>query len=133
MLLGNCLQGNIRALDTFYSELRDKEQHYLSDLLQGATVREAIQPFFNRAVRSALAPILGSMATLGIVSLPGMMTGQILGGAVPLTAAKYQIAIMVGIFLSMMMAIALNLLLSLKAAFTEFGLLDKQIFTAPRQ
>ena len=87
-----------------------------------------MQPFFRRAVRSSLTPIIGSMATLGIVSLPGMMTGQILGGALPLTAAKYQIAIMIAIFLAMVCAIGLNLRLSLASAFDEFGLLRQDIF-----
>lgn len=128
MLLGNCLQGNIRALETFYTDLRREEASYHSDLLLGATVSEAIQPFFRRAVRASMAPIVGTMATLGIVSLPGMMTGQILGGALPLTAAKYQIAIMVAIYLSMVCAITLNLRLSLQTAFTTSGLLREDIF-----
>ena len=129
MLLGNCLQGNIRAMETFYGELRANQPRYLSDLLLGATVAEAVQPFFRRAVRSALAPAVGTMATVGVVFLPGMMTGQILGGAYPLVAAKYQIAIMVGIFLSMVCAISLNLRLSLMVCFDDQGLLKESIFT----
>ena len=128
MLLGNCLQGNIRALETFYSELRQQEANYHSDLLLGATIQEAVQPFFRRAVRSSLTPAIGTMATLGIVSLPGMMTGHILGGALPLTAAKYQIAIMIAIFLAMICAIGINLRLSLQSAFDDFGLLKQDIF-----
>ncbi len=128
MLLGNCLQGNIRALDQFYNELRTNEAAYLSDLLLGATVKEATAGIFRKSVRSALSPMVGSMATLGIVSLPGMMTGQILGGALPLTAAKYQIAITLAIFIAMTFAIALNLRLSLRQAFTPSGILDKRIF-----
>ena len=68
------------------------------------------------------------MATLGIVFLPGMMTGQILGGALPFVAAKYQIGIMVGIFLAVFCSITLNLQLCLRAAFNSFGVLDKSIF-----
>lgn len=128
MLLGNCLQGNIRALDSFYSDIREKEACYHADLLIGATVMEATLPFFRKALRASLTPIIGSMATIGIVSLPGMMTGQILGGAIPLTAAKYQIAIMIGIFLSSFIAIALNIRLSLYTAFDETGLVRQQIF-----
>ena len=128
MLLGNCLQGNIRALETFYSDLRREEASYHSDLLLGATVSEAVQPFFRRAVRASMTPIIGSMATLGIVSLPGMMTGQILGGALPLTAAKYQIAIMIAIYLSMLCAIGFNLRLSLMSAFNPSGLLKDDVF-----
>ena len=128
MLLGNCLQGNIRALETFYTDLRREEASYHSDLLLGATVSEAVTPFFRRALRASMTPVIGSMATLGIVSLPGMMTGQILGGALPLTAAKYQIAIMVAIYLSMICAIGLNLRLSLQTAFSASGLLREDIF-----
>ena len=127
MLLGNCLQGNIRALETFYSDLRREEARYHSDLLLGATVSEAVQPFFRRAVRVSMTPVVGTMATLGIVSLPGMMTGQILGGATPLIAAKYQVAIMVAIYLSMICAITVNLRLSLCTAFSASGLLREDI------
>ena len=128
MLLGNCLQGNIRALEVFFGELKDQEEAYLSDLLLGATVREAADPALKKAFRSALTPMLGSMATLGIVFLPGMMTGQILGGALPLIAAKYQIGIMVGIFLAVFFAMALNLRLCLHIAFNPFGVLEKSVF-----
>ena len=127
MLLGNCLQGNIRALETFYTDIREKEASYHSDLLIGATVVEATRPFFRKALRASLTPIIGSMATIGIVSLPGMMTGQILGGAIPLTAAKYQIAIMMGIFLSSFTAIILNIRLSLSVAFDKRGLLKQDV------
>ena len=130
MLLGNCLQGNIRALDSFYSDMREKEASYHANLLIGATVIEASLPFFRKAMRASLTPIIGSMATIGIVSLPGMMTGQILGGAIPLTAAKYQIAIMMGIFLSSFIAIALNIRLSLNVAFDDSGLLKNDIFAS---
>ena len=128
MLLGNCLQGNIRALESFYTGIREKEASYHADLLIGATVTEATLPFFRKALRASLTPVIGSMATIGIVSLPGMMTGQILGGAIPLTAAKYQIAIMMGIFLSSFIAIAINIRLSLRVAFDDTGLLVGNIF-----
>ena len=128
MLLGNCLQGNIIALEVFFSDLKDNEEAYLADLLLGATVREAAEPALKKAFRSSLTPILGSMATLGIVFLPGMMTGQILGGALPFVAAKYQIGIMVGIFLAVFCSITLNLQLCLRVAFNAFGVLDKSVF-----
>ena len=133
MLLGNVLQGNIRALETFFTDMHEKEASYHADLLIGATVIEASLPFFRKAMRAAITPIIGSMATIGIVSLPGMMTGQILGGAVPLTAAKYQIAIMMGIFLSSFIAIALNIRLSMRVAFDEAGLLRQDIFASKQR
>lgn len=131
MLLGNCLQGNIRALDSFFTDIREKEASYHANLLLGATVIEASQPFFSKAMRASITPIIGSMATIGIVSLPGMMTGQILGGALPLTAAKYQIAIMIAIFLSSFFAIALNIRLGMRVAFDNAGLLRQEILRTP--
>jgi len=63
------------------------------------------------------------MATMGLVSLPGMMTGQILGGSEPWVAVKYQIAIIICIFASTTIGTSLNLALSLKIAFNDFDML----------
>jgi putative ABC transport system permease protein len=60
----------------------------------GATRWEAARRPIQEAVRTGLIPIMDSMMVVGIVSLPGMMTGQILTGASPLEAVKYQIVIM---------------------------------------
>lgn len=55
---------------------------------------EAARDPLSQAVRRGMIPILNSMTVVGIVSLPGMMTGQILEGASPLAAVKYQIVVM---------------------------------------
>jgi putative ABC transport system permease protein len=67
------------------------------------------------------------MATLGLVSLPGMMTGQILGGSEPWLAVKYQIAIMLCILASTALASILNLALSVNIAFNEFDVLKEDV------
>ena len=54
----------------------------------------AIADYRQQAIRSGMIPIINAMAAAGIVSLPGMMTGQILAGAAPVEAVKYQIMIM---------------------------------------
>jgi putative ABC transport system permease protein len=59
-----------------------------------ATRQVATAPATREALRSALMPIINSMAATGVVSLPGMMTGQILGGVPPAEAVKYQILMM---------------------------------------
>lgn len=123
MILGNCLQSNVIALERFYSALRKNENEYLTYLLLGATRREAVTPYFREAVKAAVNPTVASMATLGLVALPGMMTGQILGGGDPWVAVKYQIAIMLCIFASTTLAALLNLRLSLDIAFDELDVL----------
>lgn len=131
MILGNCLQGNVIALERFYSELRKNENEYATFLMLGATRWEAVRPYFRNAIKAALNPTIAGMATMGLVSLPGMMTGQILGGSEPLLAVKYQIAIMICIFTSTTMACIINLKLSLNIAFNAFDVLRDEVIDKP--
>lgn len=133
MLLGNCMNGNILSLERFYSGLRKNETTFLSYLLMGATLKEAVHPFMREAIRSSLAPTIATMMTIGIVSLPGMMTGQILGGSFPLVAIKYQIMIMIGIFASLVISMVASLYLSLPFAFDRMLMLRPEIFTGKKK
>jgi len=63
-------------------------------LLLGHTWQQAIENLRSESIRSGLIPIVNSMMTAGLVSLPGMMTGQILKGNPPMEAVKHQILIM---------------------------------------
>lgn len=128
MLLGNSLTGNIICLTHYYSSLRDREERYLLWLGNGAAQRDALRPFFREAMKRALEPTLASMATIGIVALPGMMTGQMLGGSPPMMAIKYQIAIMLAILATVTLGCALALLLSTRTAFDAYGVLRREIF-----
>jgi len=65
----------------------------------------------NKAFRTALIPMINSLFAVGLVSLPGMMTGQILSGVDPLVAARYQIMVMAMIFASGGIASAVYLIL----------------------
>lgn len=127
MILGNCMQGNVIALERFYSSVRKNQQEYLTFLMLGATRTEALRPYFREAVRAALNPTIANMATMGLVSLPGMMTGQILGGSEPWVAVKYQIAIMICIFTSSTLATIINLKFSLNIAFNDFDVLKEHV------
>ena len=131
MILGNCLQGNVIALERFYSSLRKNENEYTTFLMLGATRWEAVRPYFRDAVKAAINPTIASMATMGLVSLPGMMTGQILGGSEPWLAVKYQIAIMICIFTSTTIASIINLKLSLAIAFNAFDVLKNEVIEKP--
>lgn len=63
----------------------------------GGKPDDILRPIVCQAIETALLPNLNSMVGMGIVSLPGMMTGQILSGTLPTTAILYQIAIMITI------------------------------------
>lgn len=132
MVLGNCMRGNVLSLERFYSELRAREGEYMTYLYLGANLREAVVPFLRDAVRAAGNPSLASIATTGIVSLPGMMTGQILGGAPPMQAILYQIAIMICIYAAIILSAILNILLSLYIAFDDHLRLRQDIFIEKR-
>ena len=128
MILGNCMRGNVISLQRFFSGIRDNGKEYMSSLFMGATVTEAARPWVRSSLTAALSPTISTMATMGIVSLPGMMTGQILGGSDPVTAVTYQTAIMVAIFVAVAMGAWLNLALCTRAGFNEYGMLRDDIF-----
>ncbi|GLO61198.1 ABC transporter permease [Vibrio sp. MACH09] len=121
MLLGNSLSGNIVALQNLYDAFEQRKDEYHAALSLGASVKYASVPFVRTAMQKALAPILASMTTTGLVTLPGMMTGQILGGASPLLAIKYQLVIMIAIFVMMSISLTVSLQLSIKQTITKEG------------
>lgn len=94
MLLGNTMTGVAVALDGLTRQAWEGRGRIEARLLLGAPWQQAIGDIRREALRAGLIPIVNAMATAGIVSLPGMMTGQILAGGPPLEAAKYQLMIM---------------------------------------
>ncbi len=128
MILGNCLRGDIIGIREFYTAIRSREKQYQLALTQGATLSEATRPFIRDACQAALLPTVATMATIGLVALPGMMTGVILGGADPMVAIKYQIAIMIAIFSGTTITVALAIWLTIKSSFDSYGILDRGIF-----
>ena len=93
MVLGNTLNGIALGMDRALTGLR-RERGYIELLLSlGATRGEAVRELARDAVRVGTTPIINGMSVAGVVSLPGMMTGQILSGTPPVEAVKYQIMI----------------------------------------
>lgn len=128
MILGNCLRANIIGIRRFFHSIRQGDKAYRQQLADGATLHEATLPYLRHTLEEALAPTLATMSTIGLVSLPGMMTGVILGGSDPRTAVMYQIAIMIAIFTGTNMTIFLGILLCKKVGFQVNGLLNPKIF-----
>ena len=128
MMLGNSMRANILSLERLYSSIRKNEKEFLTYLLMGATLTEAVTKYMREAIRPAFTPILATMTTLGLVSLPGMMTGQILGGTSPLIAIKYQIGVMMAIFAAIFISCFINVFLTMRVAFNDYQVLRKDIF-----
>lgn len=94
MVLGNTMTGVSLGLDTLHTALTKGKRDVEAQLLLGRSRWEATRPATRQALRSGFTPIINAMAATGVVSLPGMMTGQILSGVDPQEAVKYQLLIM---------------------------------------
>jgi putative ABC transport system permease protein len=94
MVAGNSMNALAISLERFFSELRTKKDEVEMMLCLGADFREASKDMFRNALKAGMIPSINSMMGVGIVSLPGMMTGQILAGADPVDAVRYQIVVM---------------------------------------
>jgi putative ABC transport system permease protein len=94
MLLGNTMNGIALALDRLTQSAWEQRDVIEARLVLGHSAIEAVSDIRRQVFRSGLIPIINAMAAAGVVSLPGMMTGQILAGAPPVEAVKYQIMIM---------------------------------------
>ncbi|MCB1528995.1 MAG: iron export ABC transporter permease subunit FetB [Hyphomicrobiaceae bacterium] len=94
MVLGNSLTGIALALDTLTSTAWRDRTAVEGRLALGQPRFDALRETTRRTLKTGLTPILNAMAASGVVSLPGMMTGQILAGVDPVEATKYQILIM---------------------------------------
>jgi UDP-glucose/iron transport system permease protein len=94
MMLGNTMNGVALALDRLTQMAWDQRGRIEARLLLGHTPAQAMTDIRKQVFRTGLIPIVNAMAAAGIVSLPGMMTGQILAGTPPVEAVKYQILIM---------------------------------------
>ena len=94
MLLGNTMTGIALGMDRLVQTAWQQRPVIEQRLMLGQTADQAIADIRSDAMRAGMIPIINSMAAAGLVSLPGMMTGQILAGAAPVEAVKYQILIM---------------------------------------
>jgi len=100
MVAGNSMNALAIALERLFSGLRTRRAEIEMMLSLGADSREASQSVLRDAVRAGMIPSINSMMGVGLVSIPGMMTGQIIAGADPAMACRYQIVIMLMIVAS---------------------------------
>ncbi|MCM1108805.1 MAG: ABC transporter permease [Clostridium sp.] len=127
ILLGNMLSVNVVALNAYYTELYREQQMFYYLLGNGASRLEATLPFLRSAVVKSFSPCIANLAVMGIVSYPGTMIGQILGGSSPDVAIKYQMMIVVITVASSMMSLMLTVGLSARKSFDDYGCL-KAVF-----
>lgn len=117
MLIGNSMTGISLGVTKLVDGMYNQRHLVESALMLGATPKMAAKEMVDKAFDSAILPTINSMVGMGIVFLPGMMTGQILSGTSPVTAIKYQIAIMLGILGSVALTVILFVQLGYKTFF----------------
>lgn len=124
MILGNSMNGCALALDRFFNEVKNDRKGAETLLALGATPFEVSLRYIKGAIRNAALPFVTNMSGMGIVFIPGLMTGQLLSGTPPLIAVKYQIAIMICIACSVVFTSLLTLLLSYPKLFNRQHMLE---------
>ncbi len=97
MVLGNALNGVSLGLETALAGFDEQRERVEALLALGASRADATREVVQRAVRTGMIPIVNSMLAVGVISIPGMMTGQILAGEDPAAAARYQLFILFAI------------------------------------
>ncbi len=107
MIIGNSMTGIALGVNTLTEGIHTRRHLIEAALMLGATPKQSCKEIINQSFDAAMLPTINSMLGMGIVFLPGMMTGQILGGASPVVAIEYQIAIMLGIVGSVSLSVVL--------------------------
>lgn len=97
MIIGNSMTGISLGIHTMINRYENRKEEIEEALILGATPKEASHLIINDSFDAAILPTLNSMLGMGIIFLPGMMTGQILSGIDPTMAILYQIGVMLGI------------------------------------
>jgi len=94
IVLGSVLNSASIALDTFLGDVSGARNQIEARLALGTSLRAALAPIMRSAVRKGLIPVINQMSAAGIITLPGIMTGQLLAGMDPIGAVKYQILLL---------------------------------------
>ncbi len=124
LLIGNSMTGITLGAERLLNGMIVKKDLVEGALMLGATPFQASKPVVTEAFNAAIIPTINSMVGMGIVLLPGMMTGQILAGVSPLVAIEYQIAVMLGIMGSVSLTVFLLMQLGYKSFFNKWNQLD---------
>lgn len=119
ILIGNAMNVSSLAIDRYRGEIKNRRAEIETYLALGASPRLAIAPSLNQGILSALIPSIDNMKNLGMVWIPGVMTGMLLAGARPIEAASIQIVLFISIFAANMIASNLMLHYSTSSFFTE--------------
>lgn len=109
MLLGNTLNGVSISLESFIQNFRERKNDVLTLMALGASIDESSSRFFFRALRAGITPQINAMISMGIISIPGMMAGQLIAGTDALAASMIQVKMMLAIVASTVLSVYIAL------------------------
>ncbi len=112
MVVGNSMIASSLALNRLLAEVRAHRRRIEARLTLGADAPHAIQPHIRDSIRASMIPSIDNLKTLGIVFIPGGMTGMLIGGVDPVWAAQYQLVIFFMIFCSTIVATVVSTILA---------------------
>lgn len=119
MIVGNSMTGITLGVTRLVDGMKTQRHLIEGSLMLGITPKDATKHIVNNAFDSAILPTINNMVGMGIVSLPGMMTGQILSGTSPTLAIQYQIAIMLAISGSVALTVVIFVQMAYKTFFND--------------
>ena len=119
MIIGNSMNAISLSINTWFEGIKKERDRVELFLSLGASPQESTDPNFIESVKSGMIPSINALMSVGIVSIPGMMTGQILAGTDPLIAIKYQVIIMLILVGSTALSTVLALHIVRRLSFTK--------------
>lgn len=119
MIIGKTMTGVSLGINNLLSSMKEQEDKVEGALMLGASPKIASKAIVNKAFDEAMLPTINAMVGMGIVFLPGMMTGQIIAGQSPLVAVKYQLSVMLGVMGTVSITVLLFLHLAYKVFFND--------------
>jgi putative ABC transport system permease protein len=118
MIIGNAMNAATLAVGRFAGDLERRRPEVESALALGASALQAVHPIRRDALRTAIIPAVNGMLVVGVVSLPGMMTGQIIAGQDPSQAVLYQVVVMYMITAAASLTSVIALAVAVRQSFT---------------
>ncbi len=127
MLLGNGLTSAIIGIRSFHKALSENYESYKYNIICGATKSEALFPLISSAMKDAFSPTIANTASIGLIWLPGMMVGQLLGGSDPGYAIKYQVLVLLAVYVGSVVTVILCINFSRIIAFDDYDMMKPDI------
>ena len=127
MMIGNTMTASALSLERLRNDIRQSKNKIEAMIALGATQQQAVKSSINRSLKAGLMPNITSMLGIGLVHLPGMMTGQMIAGNVPTQAVRYQLLVIIMLSAAVAITAIITLKLSARRHFTTAHQLRKDL------